>query len=80
MSDSKINFTEWITPIFPKILQALKMYTKWKWKGVTEICQTLRETFIENGPMSDQEKLIHHHLIEVKIYEVMSCAGSTQNV
>ena len=71
VSDSKLNFTEWITPIFPRILKALKMYTKRKSK--IEISQTLSESFTEKLPMTDQEKL-RQHLFEVEIYKLISCA------
>ena len=71
ISDSKIDYENWILSIFPRIFDSLWMSIDKQTE--TEIIQYLRNSFNETEPMSDQEKL-RQHLIEVEIYEFFSRA------
>ena len=71
VSKSKLDFETWITSIFPRIVDSIKMSIKRKTE--TEIVQYLNHTFNETEPMSDEETL-RQQLIEVEVYEVFQCA------
>ena len=71
MSGSKADILDWLSDLLPRILEAIKM--KVRETPDTEILERLRESFNESYPMTMEEKL-RKHLVEVEVYEVLSCA------